>query len=338
MKRTENHVPGPFMSENRNMIYYPDYYVKFRCDANKCPDTCCAYWEICIDDETCRYYGSVTGVFGDRLRSDMTYNEDNEPVFRLRDKRCPFLNKDNLCDIHIELGEEHTCEVCREHPRFTEIYDGFTEKSLSISCPAANRLIFEGLLTQNTYPAPVYTGEDMLLHGLLRTRKLFLDRLSGGQNAVDMLPFFSQSIKSLADELYEYDDSYEAYYDFDGELLSDFEGYLLEKSELLTTEWSRLLTECTGKILPHKAFSEFCLLHKDEVNKAFAYLIFRYFLKAVNDEEIELNNAFITVSLFTCIDISVKTNLSFTEVVRLFSKEIEHDLCNIETIKGYIKG
>ena len=35
------------------MIYsYPDYYKKFRCIADKCPDTCCSDWQIVIDDES----------------------------------------------------------------------------------------------------------------------------------------------------------------------------------------------------------------------------------------------------------------------------------------------
>ena len=33
------------------MIFrYPDYYEKFSCIAGACEDTCCAGWEIDIDD------------------------------------------------------------------------------------------------------------------------------------------------------------------------------------------------------------------------------------------------------------------------------------------------
>ena len=28
---------------------YPSYYKKFRCVADKCPDTCCAGWEVVVD-------------------------------------------------------------------------------------------------------------------------------------------------------------------------------------------------------------------------------------------------------------------------------------------------
>ena len=33
-------------------IRVPHYYRKFRCTADKCPDTCCAGWQIVIDEET----------------------------------------------------------------------------------------------------------------------------------------------------------------------------------------------------------------------------------------------------------------------------------------------
>ena len=31
---------------------YPDYYRQFTCIGGECPDTCCAGWEIVIDDKT----------------------------------------------------------------------------------------------------------------------------------------------------------------------------------------------------------------------------------------------------------------------------------------------
>ena len=30
---------------------YPDYYRQFTCIGGECPDTCCAGWEIVIDDK-----------------------------------------------------------------------------------------------------------------------------------------------------------------------------------------------------------------------------------------------------------------------------------------------
>ena len=34
----------------------PTYYDEFKCIADKCPDTCCAGWQIVIDEETLDKY------------------------------------------------------------------------------------------------------------------------------------------------------------------------------------------------------------------------------------------------------------------------------------------
>ena len=39
----------------------PDYYGAFRCLAGACPHTCCEKWEVVIDEETARLYGTVPG-------------------------------------------------------------------------------------------------------------------------------------------------------------------------------------------------------------------------------------------------------------------------------------
>lgn len=321
-----------------SLIFYPEYYERFVCSADKCPDTCCAGWEICIDDETLSFYKGVSGVFGERLRASIASDDDGEAVFRQKNGRCPFLNDENLCDIHIALGEAHTCEVCREHPRFTEIYDGFTEKSLSVSCPAANELIFSAPLTVNTYPSPDYSGSDELLAGLISSRKLLLDHIAGGNTFLRSVAFLREQCKNLADTMFEYNDAYDGYYCFSGKTLRQFEKFLLERSEILTAEWRVLLKAAVKTELSEQAFRCFRDSEEDNVKKCFSYFVYRYFLKAVNDEEIELNGAFIALSIYTCIDISAKTGTAFTECIRLFSKEIEHDLLNIEIMKDHISG
>ncbi len=37
-------------------IRVPKYLNKFKCIADKCEDTCCAGWEIVIDEETYDYF------------------------------------------------------------------------------------------------------------------------------------------------------------------------------------------------------------------------------------------------------------------------------------------
>ncbi|WP_238899099.1 flagellin lysine-N-methylase [Clostridium sp. YIM B02500] len=121
----------------------PHYYKDFKCIASKCADTCCAGWEIIIDDETYKNYNKISGEFGERLRSNLTLYEDGEPGFVLQNNNCPFLNKNNLCDIYTELGEKSLCYTCKTYPRFIEEYSNSREMGISLSCPEAARLILK---------------------------------------------------------------------------------------------------------------------------------------------------------------------------------------------------
>ena len=42
----------------------PQYYDNFTCIADRCPDTCCAGWQIVIDDISLENYGKISGTFG----------------------------------------------------------------------------------------------------------------------------------------------------------------------------------------------------------------------------------------------------------------------------------
>lgn len=118
----------------------PYYYKDFKCIAGACKDSCCVGWEIDIDGDTFAYYQELEGDFGDRLRSSMAKGEEN--TFVLENGRCPFLNRQNLCDICLELGEEALCQVCTEYPRFVTEYGDVTEKSLALSCEVVGKLVF----------------------------------------------------------------------------------------------------------------------------------------------------------------------------------------------------
>lgn len=128
---------------------YPAYYEKFVCIADQCEDTCCAGWEIDIDDASYAYYQSVGGEFGERLRKQiLEYEQEDEDVYERHgfmlkeDKRCPFLDENNLCVIYQELGEEALCSVCADTPRNYLEYGGAREVSLSAGCAEAGRLIY----------------------------------------------------------------------------------------------------------------------------------------------------------------------------------------------------
>lgn len=116
----------------------PDFYDRFACTADRCPDTCCAGWQIMIDEDSLEKYGEVPGSFGKRLRNSIDWEEG---CFYQYDRRCAFLNERNLCDLYLALGEEGFCDTCRNYPRHTEEFEGLREYSLSLSCPVAAEMI-----------------------------------------------------------------------------------------------------------------------------------------------------------------------------------------------------
>ena len=141
------------------LLRTPDFYDHFLCIGDSCKDCCCIGWELDIDDDTFEYYKSVPGPFGDRLRGcmsaarkvspdapgdDSLFGDDGgSTMYRLKiDGRCPFLNSKNLCDIVLNLGPEALCQICSEYPRYSFEFDGAVEKSLTISCEEAGRLMF----------------------------------------------------------------------------------------------------------------------------------------------------------------------------------------------------
>ncbi len=45
------------------MLYtIPDYYNEFSCIAGDCPDTCCAGWQIVIDEKSQKKYKNIRGI------------------------------------------------------------------------------------------------------------------------------------------------------------------------------------------------------------------------------------------------------------------------------------
>ena len=117
---------------------FPHYFSEFQCVAAECEDTCCAGWAIMIDEESLEKYEKYEGALGNRLRDSIDWKEG---CFLQHDKRCAFLNEQNLCDLHMEAGEHMLCDTCRDYPRHKEEFEGVREASLSLSCIEAAKII-----------------------------------------------------------------------------------------------------------------------------------------------------------------------------------------------------
>lgn len=122
------------------MLYtIPDYYKEFCCTADACEDTCCAGWQIAVDPKALRKYRKVQGSYAGKLKQCVNWKKS---VFRQdKERRCAFLNDDNLCDMYANLGKDSLCRTCRLYPRHVEEFEGVREITLSMSCPEVARIL-----------------------------------------------------------------------------------------------------------------------------------------------------------------------------------------------------
>ena len=319
------------------LVRVSDYFEKFRCLEGACPHTCCAKWEVVIDADTARRYQTVSGPLGDKLRAHLTQDDEGDFCFPLSGDRCPFLNEQNLCQIHLTLGEEATSITCQEPPRFTEDYGAFREITLSASCPEANRLLL-GSETPLTFKEMetdelAEEGDEWLTYLLpLRQRMLeiltdrsaplrerlgaFLDLALEAQYCLDeeqpeTLPQLAVEWACAAHES-----------GTGGERLFPDGLRHLAALEVLEPDWLDLLKQ--AETAEPVEVSE-ALLERIVVYEAFWHL-----LKAVNDGDLLSRAQLCVVTVLTVKRLAAVCGLG--EALRRFSCEIEHSQENLDAL------
>ncbi len=171
---------APFLLCYNTFMQYitPDYYSEFHCIGGACPLTCCAGWQIVIDEETLSLYEQAPGPLGDYIRKQVDWQNG---TFYHTQGRCNCLREDGLCQIYKECqSEDYWSDTCRSYPRHTEEFEGVREISLGLSCPEAARIILSKkepvtfLLTEDA-EEEFYEDFDYLLYSqLIEARKILL--------------------------------------------------------------------------------------------------------------------------------------------------------------------
>jgi lysine-N-methylase len=155
----------------------PSYAEKFRCVGPECLDSCCVGWRVDLDQATYAKYralppGPLRAKMDAHLIAASTPLPGAKPGacghIRADDSgRCPFHTAEQLCQIQIELGPEALSETCATFPRTTFLIDKLADRTLTLSCPEAARLVLldPNLLDPNrlgseTEPAPSFSWDD----------------------------------------------------------------------------------------------------------------------------------------------------------------------------------
>lgn len=111
-------------------------YNDFQCMAGKCTSTCCAGWEIVVDNEAFKHFENIEDA--DLKRDILSHICETDRVKHFVNKsdgKCSMLDSDGLCRIQKNIGEEMLCNTCRKFPRLISKHNGLLWISMAASCP-----------------------------------------------------------------------------------------------------------------------------------------------------------------------------------------------------------
>ncbi len=67
----------------RANMFMPKYMLSFKCIGSKCIDTCCAGWDINIDEDTYKKYINCTGELKDLVKDKFKENKNSNDYFNM---------------------------------------------------------------------------------------------------------------------------------------------------------------------------------------------------------------------------------------------------------------
>ncbi len=293
-------------------LWAPRYYIDFKCIADECSHTCCAGWEIDVDDDALERFRAL----GDeKLLSTLEYT-DGTPHFRLCENgNCPHLLESGLCRMIIDHGEEVLCEICREHPRFYNLPTTRAEVGLGASCEEAARII----LTSNAYSEFVKIGS--------------LDTDSCEEAEINPLMIRGFIYSILADEKTPYD----------ARLSELYSRYGVSPAIKTDAEWKEVIGSLEYLDPAHRelflsySYTADTPKAAEKYSERFlAYLVFRHVSSATTPEEalLLIGFCFFCERLFTHLlrGENAPSLSDAVEAARIISEELEYSDENTDTL------
>lgn len=319
------------------MLYVkPDFYDDFVCKAGECSDTCCAGWEITVDDKSMLYYASEECPVSAEIAAGTQINDDGETVFKLKDKeRCFFLCDDGLCRIYSECGKDALCDICSEHPRFYNIYEDSEEAGLGLCCERVCEMLFDesyslGFDVQGSCDDADYSY-------LFNVRQACY-------SAIYCSTDFSAGIRDMLLLIYDVsefsDTELKLRQDFDtGELFSEILG-IFSKTEPVSDEWTQLIAQLSVHLNEICSISGSNPFNEEDYRKLLLYLIYRHLIESAYISDLLYGVCFavagvIFVHMCNCLSYLQKKSLNKADIIcntKMFSKQIEYSAENTELV------
>ena len=303
-------------------ITRPDFYSEFKCIASECTDSCCIGWDIYIDEFTNEIYENIEGEFGDKIRENIYFDEDGDSCFKMKNKRCPFLNSENLCDIYITLGENYLCDICTEHPRFYNTHGEIREEGLGLACEEACRLI----LSRENQITFVFDEDDEEPYDVEDISEL----ISMREKLIKITQNRDKTIEEREKEL----------------LSLTVHPNVLDDTDKLIDIYKRLesMEDKYSDMLENLNVNETCDVSKyeNDFEHLLVYMLYRYFTEENSENGLNSDdNIYLAVSftkiakLCYCAETAKKGELTLKDridILKCLSKNIEYSDENIENI------
>ena len=221
----------------------PTLCDRFECIGSRCPDTCCAGWNIYVDQETDTYYQSVTGEIGQKLQEKINRTKSRAYFVLDENLRCPFLNKKNLCSLYLTLGPDSLCGTCKLFPRQNRKYGNLRLAYTSIACPESARMFLsekqpiEILCIQNEEKEDpsFHAQDDFLLDTLTSAISLVQDRSLSLRQRLSLAVLFYYQQQTCYTNSADYSDVIHIFSN------PDLYGHLLDEYQLPDTDFSQRL-------------------------------------------------------------------------------------------------
>ena len=302
-------------------IVKPTFYKTFKCIAGDCPDSCCQGWEVDADSDSLEYYKTLDNSLEIKKRIDSVLSKDefDNRIFTLAPKkRCPFLNDENLCDMHIAIGGEHTPYTCRTFPRFIYDFGATREIGISFSCPVASDMMYN----TESFDFETEVNSDLPTLNDIDAEKYFL-LYKGRAEAYKIAKDKNKSIRErlndllnlgvlLQEKLFPYNEG--------GDDIAFFD--VFKNPELINPEWKEKVENFSLKQVSDTQSNENILM----------YFLYKYLMQAVYDDD--------ALSKIKMAVLGVLINTYFGEdswTVHLWSKETEHSQYNMDRYKKLLK-
>lgn len=307
------------------IVIKPKFFDAFKCVADRCPDTCCAGWDVEIDGESAEKYKNETGSLKPFFDKHLTTDEDGY-IFSLVDGCCPLLDENKLCRIQLAKGEEALCETCRLFPRYFDDYGDIRETGLGLGCPEAARI----LLLPETEVCLDSTAQskDKIYNTLSDKREEFFSIL--GNKRYDLKLKLSSVLFSAA----EFQSSIDRVDWLGNDSTVPFSDCIkvLEKMEFISEERRSFLLSLSDE----KAVYRNSEKYSDDIVRLFKYYLMRYMMTACFDLDLLTK---VKYGIFACI-ITKRIydsfpELSFDDRVRIlysYSKEVEYSPVNLDIL------